>query len=89
MTPQPTLPTSMGPTPSGTRFVRRLGPHHFAHLRACAEGLGVADCARRYLGIAHGHEAKRTTKPSTPWARWPVNGAMPLGGWWVYASKVQ
>ena len=57
MTPLPTLPTSMGPTPSGTRFVRRLGPHHFAHLRACAEGLGVADCARRYLGTQHGHEA--------------------------------
>ncbi|MDB5744190.1 MAG: phage integrase family protein [Polaromonas sp.] len=39
------------------RFVRRLGPHHFAHLRACAEGLDVGDCARRYLGIEHGHEA--------------------------------
>ena len=38
--------------------MRRLGPHHFAHLRACAEGLEVVDCAWRYLGIAHGHEAK-------------------------------
>jgi len=37
--------------------VRRLGPHHFAHLRACAEGLNLTDCARRYLGIGHGHEA--------------------------------
>ena len=40
------------------RFVPRLGPHHFAHLRACAEGLDLVDCARRYLGIAHGHEAR-------------------------------
>ena len=51
--------TSMPSSPAPTaRFVRRLGPHHFAHLRACAEGLSVADCARRYLGIEHGHEAK-------------------------------
>lgn len=35
----------------------RLGPHHFAHLRAVAEGIGVQDSARRYLGIEHGHEA--------------------------------
>ena len=38
-------------------FVRRLGPHHFAHLRAVAEGLDLGECARRYLGIEHGHEA--------------------------------
>ncbi|MBG6078198.1 tyrosine-type recombinase/integrase [Polaromonas sp. CG_9.11] len=59
MTPLAALPSK--PTPpalENPRFVRRLGPHHFAHLRACAEGLDVADCARRYLGIAHGHEAK-------------------------------
>ena len=49
--------TPSSPAP-GARFVRRLGPHHFAHLRACAEGLDLADCARRYLGIEHGHEAK-------------------------------
>jgi len=42
---------------AGARFVRRLGPHHFAHLRAMAEGLSLAECARRYLGVAHGHEA--------------------------------
>jgi len=40
------------------RGARRLGPHHFAHLRAVAEGLSIADCARRYLGTQHGHEAK-------------------------------
>jgi integrase len=56
MTPPP---SSTAPSPAATaRFVRRLGPHHFAHLRACAEGLDLGDCARRYLGIEHGHEAK-------------------------------
>ena len=44
--------------PTSARFVRRLGPHHFAYLRAVAEGLSLADYARRYLGIEHGHEAK-------------------------------
>ena len=54
-----TLPSYLSPSPSpGVRFVRRLGPHHFAHLRAVSEGLDLADCARRYLGIEHGHEAK-------------------------------
>ena len=38
-------------------YRRRLGPHHFAYLRAIAEGLDRTDCARRYLGIEHGHEA--------------------------------
>ena len=38
-------------------YRRRLGPHHFAYLRAIAEGLERTDCARRYLGIEHGHEA--------------------------------
>ena len=46
---------SSAPTP---RFVRRLGPHHFAYLRAASEGLDASDCSRRYLGITHGHEAK-------------------------------
>jgi integrase len=40
------------------RFVRHIGLHHFAHLRAVAEGLEVAECAARYLGIEHGHEAR-------------------------------
>ncbi|MBH2009451.1 MAG: tyrosine-type recombinase/integrase [Xanthomonadaceae bacterium] len=56
--PSPTPPASPSSTPSSRRFVHRLGSHHFAHLRACAEGLGIVDCARRYLGIEHGHEAK-------------------------------
>ena len=43
---------------AATRFVSRLGAHHFAHLRAVAEGLDITDSARRYLGIGHGHEAR-------------------------------
>ena len=57
MTSAAALPSPTSPLPSGACFVRRLGPHHFAHLRACAEGLSLADCAWRYLGIEHGHEA--------------------------------
>jgi integrase len=37
---------------------RRLGPHHFAYLRASAEGLDPAASALRYLGIEHGHERR-------------------------------
>lgn len=44
-------------SPASHRFVQRLGPHHFAHLRATAEGIEIVDSARRYLGIEHGHEA--------------------------------
>lgn len=43
--------------PSNLRFVTRLGPHHFAHLRATAEGIDLVQSARRYLGIEHGLEA--------------------------------
>jgi site-specific recombinase XerD len=39
-------------------YVSRLGLHHFAHLRAVAEGLPVVDAAKRYLGVEHGHQAK-------------------------------
>ncbi len=35
----------------------RLGMHHFAHLRALAEGIDPKESAFRYLGIEHGHEA--------------------------------
>ncbi|MFM2057077.1 MAG: hypothetical protein RLY71_1462 [Pseudomonadota bacterium] len=35
----------------------RLGRHHFAHLRAVAEGLPVLEAAQRYLGIEHGLQA--------------------------------
>lgn len=32
---------------------RRLGAHHFAHLRAVADGLPVHESAKRYLGVDH------------------------------------
>lgn len=35
----------------------RLLPQHLAHLRAVAEGVTLADSARRYLGVQHGAEA--------------------------------
>jgi len=37
--------------------IERLGPHHFAHLRAVAEGIAVVDAARQYLPIDHAAEA--------------------------------
>jgi integrase len=44
-------------TQGGTRTcARRLGPHHFAYLRAWVEGLPREDAARRYLGLEHGHQ---------------------------------
>ncbi len=39
-------------------YVSRLGLHHFAHLRAVAEGLPLVDAVKRYLGVEHGHQAK-------------------------------
>jgi len=38
--------------------VRHIGLHHFAYLRAVAEGLDIAESAARYLGTEHGHEAR-------------------------------
>lgn len=38
--------------------MRRLGLHHFAHLRAVAEGIDVQEAAQRYLGIDHGHQSR-------------------------------
>lgn len=38
--------------------VWRIGRHHFAHLRAIAEGVDVHKSADAYLGIFHGHQAK-------------------------------
>ena len=43
---------------AAVQYVRRLGNHHFAHLRAVAEGLDLQDSAKRYLGIEHGHQAR-------------------------------
>jgi len=55
--PYGTPPATPPATPHASLYRRRLGPHHFAYLRAVAEGLERTDCARRYLGIEHGHEA--------------------------------
>lgn len=41
-----------------TTFVKRLGRHHFAHLRSVAHGIDIQESAKRYLGVEHGHEAK-------------------------------
>lgn len=38
-------------------FVNSLGAHHFAHLRAVAEGVPVGTSAFQYLGIDHGNQA--------------------------------
>jgi site-specific recombinase XerD/DNA-binding phage protein len=38
-------------------YLRRMGPHHFAHLRAVADGLSIQASAQRYLGIEHGNAA--------------------------------
>jgi site-specific recombinase XerD len=45
-----------------TRFVFRLGMHHFAHVRALALGLDVVDSAVRYLGIEHGNQARAASR---------------------------
>ena len=36
----------------------RLGRHHFAHLRAVAEGIAIPEAAKLYLGIDHGNAAQ-------------------------------
>ena len=56
--PLPPSPSPPAPSPEGKRFIRRLGRHHFAHLRAVAEGLDFTQCAARYLGTEHGYEAR-------------------------------
>ena len=47
-----------GSTPSKAQYVRKLGRHHFSHLRTIAEGLDAVESAKRYLGVEHGHQAK-------------------------------
>ncbi len=43
--------------PAAHLSLERVGPHHFAHLRAVAEGIAVVDAARQYLPIGHAAEA--------------------------------
>ncbi|WP_298235278.1 tyrosine-type recombinase/integrase [uncultured Azohydromonas sp.] len=48
----------MSASPDATStYQRRLGPHHFAHLRAVADGLSIQASAQRYLGVEHGNAA--------------------------------
>lgn len=47
---------------STQRFIYRLSAHHFAHVRALAEGLDVVSSAQRYLGIEHGNQAKAASR---------------------------
>lgn len=48
----------MSASPDATStYQRRLGPHHFAHLRAVADGLPIQASAQRYLGVEHGNAA--------------------------------
>lgn len=49
------------PRPSAAaleRTAERLGLHHFAYLRALAEGVPVPDAAARYLHIDHARAAR-------------------------------
>lgn len=41
---------------------KRLGRHHFAHLRSVIEGISVQESAERYLGIEHGYQAKTANR---------------------------
>jgi len=50
-------------------FVRRLGRHHFAHLRCVAEGVSVLESAQRYLGVEHGHQARCAHQEVVDWVR--------------------
>lgn len=47
----------VAPSRSAAIHVRQLGLHHFAYLRGVADGVDMQECAKRYLGIDHGHAA--------------------------------
>ncbi len=59
--------TTAYPGPAGVRL--KLGAHHFAHLRAVAEGIDVAISADRYLGITHGNQASAAHRRTVDAAR--------------------
>ena len=48
------LPVSS--TRSNHHRIGKIGAHHFAHLRAVAQGIPIDESARRYLLVHHGHE---------------------------------
>lgn len=41
---------------------KRLGRHHFAHIRSVIEGISVQESAERYLCIERGHQAKAANR---------------------------
>ncbi|NRF72251.1 tyrosine-type recombinase/integrase [Aquincola sp. S2] len=45
--------------PTGAPVTARLGAHHFAYLRAVAEGVALIAAARHYLHVEHGAQAPR------------------------------
>ena len=54
------------PPLKNARYVRRLGPHHFAYLRAFAEGLEPVQCARHGMpgnDRAPGYQQITSPKP--------------------------
>jgi site-specific recombinase XerD len=61
------LPTT--PPHRELSIVTRLGRHHFAHLRAVAEGVDLQLSAQRYLGIEHGHQARTAHRQTVDRAR--------------------
>ncbi|MDD2609881.1 MAG: tyrosine-type recombinase/integrase [Giesbergeria sp.] len=72
------------PLPTTTQtihFVRRLGLHHFAYLRAVAEGLPRLDSARRYLGIEHGHQASTAHQQTVDLVRAVARRHAGIGEW--------
>lgn len=71
-----------------TRFVRRLGLHHFAHLRAVAEGLPVLDSARRYLGIDHGHQATTAHQQTVDAVRTVARRHAGMGDWRLIGLRI-
>lgn len=59
----------MTTTTYGNIFQRKLGAHHFAYLRALAEGLDPAMCSQRYLGTANAQESREAHKEVVETAR--------------------
>jgi len=76
------------PPSSPPRFVRRLGLHHFAHLRAVAEGLPVLDSARRYLGIDHGHQASTAHQQTIDAVRTVARRHAGMGDWRLIGLRI-
>lgn len=64
------FPALMPETPAPTSTcMARPGPQHFAYLRAVAEGVPVAEAARRYLGVEDGRAAGAAHRAVVEWLR--------------------